>query len=507
LNSKFHRRLLRRENAGISEVVGALLLMIVVVVAVGTFAYYLNNLQNQTQNRQTFQNNIANDKLQISQLQFTLNNPLIRYEIYNPASLNVVNTTDRYYVQMVNPSTVNLIQEARDTVQTFSLISSDGITTFTASFNSINSSTTAAIENGSTPQIVFLHPGVLPPGGYGAHTFGPFSFRTASWSYALISVRNLNTQNSGIKAIQVNGIWLSNTWFLVSTIGPFQTVFGTPDFQYSANTAPLAIPAKATVNILVNLGYLSIPRNTSLQIVLLSIVGNYFTTFYATPFPSIQESVNTQNLLVNTQDVPNFDASKSTATNSSFIQSYYWQIDVPETGWLGDWSQVGSLYTIFVSGQPLQYLPTSFFTQTQVSSLHLQVAGPFRVTLTIVDGNGLMTTSQQIVFPADANIDPAVTLTQISPNPLLAPPSCAANPGGIPVTILVSDVFNQPLPNVPVTFIQTSGVVSPASQIVPTSNTPGATFGKATLTITCTGPAGLEAKVGNLPPIAINFAA
>ena len=81
MNSEFRRHLVAKRKKAISEVVGAMLLLIVVVVAVGTFAYYLNNIQNQAQNRNQYLQNVANEKLQITQLEFTLDNPSIQYEI------------------------------------------------------------------------------------------------------------------------------------------------------------------------------------------------------------------------------------------------------------------------------------------------------------------------------------------------------------------------------------------------------------------------------------------
>ena len=44
-------RQIQRSKAGIAEVVGAMLLIIITVVAIGSFAYYLNYTQNQAQNR------------------------------------------------------------------------------------------------------------------------------------------------------------------------------------------------------------------------------------------------------------------------------------------------------------------------------------------------------------------------------------------------------------------------------------------------------------------------
>ncbi len=192
MNSKIRRRLHNRRTSGISEVVGAMLLMIVVVVAVGTFAYYLNNLQNSTQNRQNFQNNIANDKLQITQIQFTLNNSQIRYEMVFTS-----NHTIRFWIQIVSNTTVQLINETTGHLAHLANLNSSSSLTSTpgpfnqAYYNSINFSTSAVLYSlhDSRPlwNISFIPSTASVPGNY--------TFRTASWSNATVSVRNLNTQN------------------------------------------------------------------------------------------------------------------------------------------------------------------------------------------------------------------------------------------------------------------------------------------------------------------------
>ena len=280
MNSNFRRRLLRRGRSGISEVVGALLLMIVVVVAVGTFAYYLNNLQNQTQNRQSFQNNVANDKLQITQLQFSLSNPSIQYEIFNRS-----NPSFRFYIQDVSPLTVILVNEKNGTANSTNLYETSPTKNIVAFYNNISSSATADLTiSPTTPWIINFTTSSSP---------GPFSFRIATWGNATITVRNLNTATSGIKGIEVNGSPLGaqrgNYWFPIGIGGKLQYVNTTTKAGYNFTGPSLTLPAKSSVNLLLNLSSLSIPRNTNFQIVMLSTIGNYFTTFYADSYCSNQD--------------------------------------------------------------------------------------------------------------------------------------------------------------------------------------------------------------------------
>ena len=85
-----------------------------------------------------------------------------------------------------------------------------------------------------------------------------------------ITVQNLNTAQSQIARIQVDGIWLHN--------------FYSSGFNYNGSY-PLVLPAKssAIVQVLTNFSSTSIYRNQALQIILLSASGNYFTTAYSPP--------------------------------------------------------------------------------------------------------------------------------------------------------------------------------------------------------------------------------
>ena len=58
--TKFRDKLRKGQRRGVSEVIGAFLLMIVVVVAVGAFALYLSEAQKDAEVRQTFQNAVKN---------------------------------------------------------------------------------------------------------------------------------------------------------------------------------------------------------------------------------------------------------------------------------------------------------------------------------------------------------------------------------------------------------------------------------------------------------------
>ena len=251
-----------------------MLLMVVVVAAVGTFSYFLAYTQSQSQSRSVFLASVANEKLQIPNIQLAPSNPLIQYEIYQ-----ITNQRIRFYIQMITSTSVDLINEttgfSRVTTLNSSLDNPPTNRVFTAYYNSINFSTTANLyERSPFWNITFISPTAVNSGNC--------SFRIATWNNATIAVRNLNTQSAGIKAIQVDGSWLSNSWYIVNSNGSLQK-----NFPYNFSSTPLTLPAKASANIFLNLTYLSIARIGGLQIVLETSASNFFTTSYGAPTATI----------------------------------------------------------------------------------------------------------------------------------------------------------------------------------------------------------------------------
>ena len=69
----FSSRPIIKPRRGVSEVMGALLLIVVVIVAVATLASFVAVAEKSAQTRQTYLTSVQNDKLQITFAQFTLN--------------------------------------------------------------------------------------------------------------------------------------------------------------------------------------------------------------------------------------------------------------------------------------------------------------------------------------------------------------------------------------------------------------------------------------------------
>ncbi len=402
--------------------------MLVVVIVVGSFAYFVSSLQTASQNRSSFISNIQNENLQILNMQLSPNNPDVLYTIYN--------STVSYDILMLSSNSVELLNSTGQFLN--STADSTVFPLYNGTYNSIGYSTTANISSG---EITFGN--------------GDCSFGTATWNYANMTIRNLNIQNSAVARIEVNGLWLP---IFYETNGAGQIMA-----NISASTPPLTIPAKESVYIALNLAPYAIPRNDSLKVTILSSAGNYFTTFYGSPTAVISQSVNVENSAVSERDVPTFDGSESFANQSSYIEAYIWRIDVPNntlSTWNGSWTETSHIATVYATGEILQYRPEAFFNDTQMANLN--ITGPFRVTLTVVDSYGLIATSQPVVFPTDGNIAPAGSLT------LDATTTCNS---GYTVTVTVSDIFGSPLANAPVIFTSATSGVIPLQSLAVTNST------------------------------------
>ena len=409
-------RLRLQGNRAISEVLGALLLMLVVVIVVATFAYFVSTLQSNSQNRSNYLSNIQNEKLQISNLQLSPNSPEVQYSVYN--------STTNYNVKMQSYNSVVLLD-------------SNGV------------SHKYALTHGYYDSINFSASADIFANGTLAFGYGNCTFRTASWNYANLTIRNLNIQNSALSRVEVNGIWLP----YFNETNQNGVVIG----DYAWNSAPLQIPAKQSVFVNLNLTSYSIPKNDSLRITLLSSAGNYFSSFYGLPNAFIVQSVNVENSLISERDVPVFDGSRSTANQSSYIDAYIWRVDLPNSSvgaWDGSWADTNHIATVFAYGQTLQYRPEAFFTGSQIVGQLLNITGPFRVSLTVADSYGLLAVSQSLVFTNDPNIAPAGRLSAVE-----AAGTCDAG-SGVPVVITINDVFGRPIPNAYVIITSSSSVTS-----------------------------------------------
>jgi flagellin-like protein len=450
-------RTLRRKlqsNRAVSEVIGALLLILVVVIAVASFSLFLSTTQANAQNRQNYLNSVANEKLQVVNLELYPSNASILYELFPTTAGH------SYYVEMGRDSTdIYLIDN------TTLVVYPTHLTNGAYNWFGVNNSVFVATPP-SPGNLKFVNPTETPSNN--------FTVSTAIWGNVSLIVRNFNTQPSALSSISFNGIFARN--------------FTSGGFSYGPGNY-LTIPAKAIANVTVDLTPLKITKTSPLTILLLSRAGNVFSPVYGSPAPVVKATIVSESYQVLSRDIVTLDGSQSAANANATIQNYIWKTDVPETGtgWSGSWSDVAHLATNYTSGPTIQYRPESFFTQASINSLGLQITGPIRVTLIVVDSNGMMSISQPTVIPQDPNIAPAGSIL---------PPTISGSCPTEMVTVTIDDIFGRPLANAPVLFLRVSGSFTPTPGFGVTNSA-----GQVTSTMSgCTATQVLEVQSGNLVP-------
>jgi len=468
-----------RDRPGVSEVVGALLLIIVVVTAVASLSYFLANAQQQAQNRSNYLTNVHNDNLETVYAQFSPADPTIQFEL---DGCTLGGFTGNWDVQQIvsNPALVNLVP-----------IGITGALTVQANFgvgsyyNAISNGQ-EAVPSGATSPFTLTF-GAGPP---------TCTFNTASWNAITLAVRNTNTQPSSITGVQLNSVYTS-TWYQVDQSGNVLGKLGV--------TVPLPIPAKGSVNIMFNrtsFGSTSLLKNDSLSVVLQSGSGNFFPRTFTFPTALQRSSTSTQNYGVTSRDVLSLDGSQSFATNSS-IQSYEWKLDIPTATYVGSngctsaavaaFGNPANYDTAYASGQTLQYAPESLFA----SHLGDCIIGPIRATLLVADTNGFMAASQPIVIAPDSNIDPIGSISASKTGSACSPTPCTST---YTVTVTVHDIFGNTVNGAVVNAVAVFGdaTASPLS-----TTTAGA--GQATFTVTFISGGSMDFETGNLLPALVSF--
>lgn len=284
------RKMRRRRfssRSGISEVVGALLLIMVVVIAVGSFAFYLSNAQQQAETRASFQSSIKNEDLRIQNM--------------------VLNVT-------------------------------------------------------SAGKVIEI----------------------------TLTVINLNVQNSGLSGVEVSNQWVQN-------FSNYGEVFN--------SSFPLEILERQFTIINLNTSSFTPPiyRNQSLEIILESTAGNYFTSVYQNPSAVITETPYVEYADSTTTDIPEFSAVSSVPGNGSIV-SYNWNFTSGTSFCALPYSTMAVSYsTIFTYASSSSAPASCSAFASLASSPGSAGADGFNVELTIQDSNGL-TSSTVLPYPPDSNL-------------------------------------------------------------------------------------------------------
>lgn len=457
----------RHRRSGVSEVIGALLLIIVVVVAVTSLSVFLSQAETSAEARQAYITSVQDEDLQFAYTSLQPSNPGIQWQFVNASTV--------YYVLQISSTDVQLTpQDSSGTATTATL--SGG------TYSSISSGVTATFRSSPHETIAF---------GAGTGVFQP-----ATWNNATITIRNLNTASSALHELKIGGNWMTK-WEEVSTTGQ-------PIASGNSSATPLTIAARGTISIFVDFTGLafSYPRNASLGVEVLTSAGNTFQTSYSAPVAVVKASTTTENYQITSRDIITLDGSQSFSSDAA-IQTYQWEVSIPviPSGCSSNCCPISAFSTPFatpatyvteyVSGETVEYTPESLFPSGLGADC---IDGPILASLTVVDSNGFMATSQPIIIPADPNITPPASLS------IASAATCSNMTGTGSVTVEVSNIFNQPSLGV-ATVGFSSGTVSlsvPSEQV-------SSSGGQVTYSYSCTTstPGVLEVTSGTLPPLYI----
>jgi len=464
--ARYHKR------RGVSEVLGALLLIVVVVATVASLSIFLSQATANSENRNAYLTGVQNENLQVTSIQLEPSNPAVQWELdHCPTPKCPPNGLVVFYLTPINSTAVTLNQQNTTTSSTALLVG------FTYS----------QIVTGTTANIVAGPPETIGLGSGGLYTFNP-----ATWENATITIRNLNTAQSGLYQLNINQNWMTS-WREVSQTGSVVSYLG-------ATKPALDIIAKSSVQIYVDVGkFYSFPKDAPFDIEVLSSAGNYFDANYAPPVAIATASSTTENYLITTRDITTLDGSHSFSSNVA-IQSYVWKIDVPDVSGcsVSDFTVPSNYTSAYISGETVSYLPESLFPTDLSDTSGVCITGPIRATLTIADSNGFLSSSQPIILPEDPNIAPPANINLVTAGPFSCPLTDS------PITLVVNNIYGQGQNGVAVVAFPSGGISLTSAANSVTSGS-GLSSGRVTFTISCAGGASgtLELVSGTLPPLII----
>lgn len=319
----------------------------------------------------------------------------------------------------------------------------------------------------------------------------------AVWKSLTVSVRNLNTAQSGVWQVQVNGQWLPS-WTEVS---PSNATLQ----RGSSSGVALVVPAAATVRLYLPLYWsgIAVLDNQSVKVTVMSSSGSFFTSVFLPPVPVFGSTIATASYGQETRDVVQLDGSGSYSVNAS-IDGYSWAVTVPASSCTLAGLASDNI-TATLTGETVKYLPEALFTPAQLgddapSSYGACITGPVSVALTVTDSDGLRSTSAPMVVSSeDQAIAPAVTVA--------CQDSCLA--GGSVVQMYVGDIFGGQVrgavvrfSNVTVTGQNITGATVHVAPL-PSANqgcmSPG--YDCFTTAFSCTGSGYVEFYYSDLPPV------
>ncbi len=181
-----------------------------------------------------------------------------------------------------------------------------------------------------------------------------------NWTNLIITVANLNTEESKIVGINVNGMNAANYTDKDGVSYNFQNQFPVPP----------AGSRKIFLNLSSNFAFpLNISKNDSIRVILFTSLTNNFERDFLPPVPVIKVDVGSEQFGSTFNDVLTMDGSDSIDREGTIVK-YQWQVANSSMMWN-------------LSGQ-----------KARINNFDLLNTTPFWVNLTVIDSNGMQGSAQ-----------------------------------------------------------------------------------------------------------------
>ncbi len=262
----------------------------------------------------------------------------------------------------------------------------------------------------------------------------------ANWDHANITILNLNTKDSRLMSVSMNGVW-------AAVMNVYDTS-GNPDpsnpYNVSEQHNYIDIPATQARVISLNLSgpyndlaYIkNISTGDSIAVLVMTSNINTFGRTFQPPVPVMKITTDTQDLGVAQKTLIVFDGSESYSPNGSIV-NYTWNI----------------FDTTNISN------PNPYQVYGSISKQEMQSSGPFIVNLSVTDDSGLSTISQNTTIGKNPGFNPPTHIyilpfyTAISLNSSnIDINGVSTPPYNQEIDAYVYDSNNEPLSNQIVTF-------------------------------------------------------
>jgi len=330
--------------------------------------------------------------------------------------------------------------------------------------------------------------------------FQPTSSNPMQWNNLNLTIRNSNTEQSGLSQIEISNstsnYWVPS-WYIINSTDQLGMKYSPILGQY------LTFPPKATISVYLNLtnaaSTLAFLRTSSITITLLTKAGNFFYAVYDPPTAEAQVGISSISYQHFNRDVVSLDGSESLTSNTTKITSYFWTVEVPLVNLTysaldctpAEFSNPGNYTAVTFSGETTQFLQEAFSNLLPPANYCL--TGPFRVSLQVTNSENFISTSLPVIISEDSSMAPTATVAANTNG------SNCSSPGTITAT--VNDIFGRPVPNATV-------LAAVSGSFTPPLNSTYSTKANGEVIIhldSCVAPSTVTFAVDSLPPATITY--